>query len=91
MSNPKLKDHLALRSHIVDMLEQELVGPSADEEIISGDGPLQRYGAGVLFPINEQLEIDASETQDEEFLDTASEQQADPKSIAKLKFRNEDD
>lgn len=91
MSSPEHDDHLALRSHIVDMLKQELVGPSADEEIISGDGPLQRYGAGVLFPLNEPLEIEASETQDEEFTETAPEQEADPKSIGKLKFRNEDD
>ena len=91
MSSPELKDHLALRFHVVDMLKKELVGPSSGEEIISGDGPLQRYGAGVLFPINEQPEIEESETQDEEFSDAAPEQEADPKSIGKLKFRNEDD
>lgn len=86
-----MKEHLDLRLHIVDTLRRELVGPQAEDEILSGDGPLQRYGAGVLFPINAQPEFDAGETEEEGSSDTIKSPTSDTKGVGVLKPSKEDD
>ena len=91
MVSPELLEHLELRSHMVEMLKQELVGPKEDEEVLFGDGPLQRYGAGVLFPINTQPENHAQDAPSEESTDASRDIHLSSDGVGKLKLRNEDD
>ncbi len=59
-----------MREQIIDFLRRELVGPDSipplvqenGEEILENDSPTVRYGAGVLFP--KQTQIQESERED---------------------------
>ena len=51
MQSNDLKSHDELRNFMINQIKEELVGPSENEEILTRDGPRQRYGAGILFPV----------------------------------------
>ena len=44
-----LDEYYQFRRHLVDALERDLLGPGADDEVITGP-PTMRYIVGVLFP-----------------------------------------
>jgi len=44
-----LDEYYQFRRNLVDVLERDLLGPGADEEVIAGP-PTMKYVAGVLFP-----------------------------------------
>ncbi len=85
--------HLELRDHMVAALRRELIGPSESEEVLSFDGPRQRYGAGILFPLKleSQTGLGADESSNE-----ANETDNDTgagaeRGIGNLKPKSEDD
>lgn len=46
-----LDEYYQFRRHLVDVLERDLLGPEADDEVITGP-PTMKYIVGVLFPRN---------------------------------------
>jgi hypothetical protein len=50
-----------IRSKLLDRLRYELVGPEKEEEIISNK-PLQKYLAGILWPMNSGVDTEEDET-----------------------------
>ena len=44
-----LDEYYQFRRNLVDVLERDLLGPGADEEVIAGP-PTMKYVVGVLFP-----------------------------------------
>lgn len=85
--------HLQLRDHMVAALRMELIGPSETEEVLTFDGPRQRYGAGILFPLKLDSQNGLSEgnssVQDDEAEEDAGE--VEGKGIGSLKPKSEDD
>lgn len=49
-----MDEHYRLRQELVDELETDVVGPLADDEIIT-DAPLDAYLAGVLHPVTDDV------------------------------------
>ena len=49
-----LDEYYQFRRNLVDVLERDLLGPGADEEVIAGP-PTMKYVAGVLFPRDDKI------------------------------------
>ncbi len=58
-----LDEHYRFRRDLVDRLRRDLLGPGADDELIS-DPPITRYMAGILYP-NDGVRIDPSQDLDD--------------------------
>ena len=72
-----LRDEYEFRSKLVDYLVTDVVGPSAEDEVLN-EAPLERYVTGILYPQREGSVVAPDPDSDHDTVDEDSDVQPDP-------------